>query len=80
MSDSKFKFYERVRVTSVNPGLTSINSKLGAVLGKAQGDDGQWSYGVFIYETERVWTCCEDELTATGEFDRRDSFYQDSKS
>lgn len=77
MFGSRFEWYEKVRVNSDDPARAQINGELGVVLGKAQADDGSWTYGVHVYRTQIVWSCCEDELTATGEFDRRDSFYND---
>ena len=75
MAESRFDWYERVQVATADPAKVSINGRLGAVLGKAQGDDGRWSYGVFVYDKQVVWSCGENELTPTGEFDRRESFY-----
>lgn len=75
MADSRYGWYERVRVTSSDPEKAEIDGKLGAILGKAQDEDGRWSYGVFLYDLQVVWTCQEDELDATGEFDQRESFY-----
>ena len=72
---SKFKFYEKVRISSTAPGKSKVNGELGAVLGIAQGDDGKWSYAVSIYSTGICWSCWEDELVTTGEFDRRETFY-----
>jgi len=74
-SESKFKFYEKVRISSTTPAKAKVNGQLGAVLGMAQADDGRWSYAVSIYSTGICWSCWEDELVATGEFDRRESFY-----
>ena len=74
MAEARFDWYERVRVTTADPVKAAIVGKLGAVLGKARGDDGRWSYGVFVYDDQVVWSCWEDELVATGEFDRRESF------
>ncbi len=75
MVEGRFDWYERVRVATADPAKAAIAGKLGAVLGKAQGDDGRWSYGVFVYDERMVWSCWEDELAPTGEFDRRESFY-----
>ena len=72
---NRFDFYERVRVASSDPAKEAIDGQLGAVLGRAQSDDGCWFYGVFVYEVEVVWYCSEGELVPTGEFDRRESFY-----
>jgi hypothetical protein len=75
MTESRFGWYEKVMVNSGDPAKNSINGKLGAVLGKAQSDDGRWSYAVSIYDSGIVWSCCDDELISTGEFDTRESFY-----
>jgi hypothetical protein len=75
MADSRFDWYERVRVASADPAKAAISGQLGAVVGKAQDEDGRWSYGVFVYERRRVWSCREDELVSAGEFDRRESFF-----
>jgi hypothetical protein len=75
MAESRFDWYERVRVTTAGPVRAASVGKLGAVLGKARGDGGRWSYAVFVYDDQVVWSCWEDELVATGEFDRRESFY-----
>lgn len=72
---SKFRFYEKVRVSSADPSKAGINGELGAVLGMAQDDDGAWSYSVSIYSTGICWNCLENELVATGEYDRRETFY-----
>ena len=74
-AESKFRFYEKVRISSTDPAKAGINGELGAVLGMAQADDGAWSYGVSIYGTGICWSCLENELVATGEYDRRETFY-----
>lgn len=75
MAKGRFDWYERVQVATTDPAKAAIDGKLGAVLGKSQGDDGRWLYGVFVYDQRVVWSCWEEELTPTGEFDRRESFY-----
>jgi hypothetical protein len=75
VAEGRFDWYERVRVTTADPAKAAVDRKLGAVIGKTQGDDGRWSYGVFVYDHQTVWSCWEDELVPTGEFDRRESFY-----
>jgi len=74
-SESKFKFYEKVRISSTAPAKAKVNGELGAILGMAQGDDGKWSYAVSVYSTGTCWSCWENELVPTGEFDRRETFY-----
>ena len=76
MSDSaKFDFYEKVVVASARPELEPITGKLGAILGRAQNDDGKWSYAIHVYGEDEGWSVYEAELHSTGEFDRRETFY-----
>jgi hypothetical protein len=75
MTEGPFGWYEKVRVTSADPAKAPVRGELGAILGKAQSEDGRWSYGVFVYSVNEVWSCWEDELAPTGAFDVRESFY-----
>jgi hypothetical protein len=70
-----FDFYEKVIVTTTDPSLSEIDGELAAVLGRACGEDGRWSYAVSIYRTGVCWSCAEDDLRSIGEFDRRQTFY-----
>ena len=78
MAGPRFDFYEKVVVASADPAKAEIEGRLGAVLGRACGDDGLWSYAVSMYHSGICWHCSEDELRPTGEFDRRESFYDGS--
>ena len=71
----KFDFYEKVRISTTDPGKQSENGQIGAVLGKAQDDDGIWSYAVWLYRKSLCWSFNEGELASTGEFDSQESFY-----
>jgi hypothetical protein len=75
----KFDFYEKVRVSTSDDDKSSINGLLGAILGRAQRESGDWYYAVHIYEKKESWDLYEHELTSTGEFDSRDSFYTDDR-
>ena len=75
MQDAQFDFYEKVLIESTRPELAQINGKLAAVLGRAQGDDGRWSYAAHVYDNDECFSCNEDDLKPTGEFDRRETFY-----
>jgi hypothetical protein len=77
-ADFRFDFYEEVIVGSTNPALSEIHDELGAVLGRACGEDGRWYYSVSIYRTGLCWFCMEDDLRPTGKFDRRESFFDGS--
>lgn len=74
-TDPRFDFYEKVIITTTDPTLSEVHGELGAVLGRACGEDGRWSYAVTIYRTGRCWSCMEDDLGTTGTFDRRESFF-----
>lgn len=75
MTEGRFDWYEQMPVATADPAKAAIDGQLGAILGKAQGEDGRWSYGVFVYNQRLVWSCSENELAPTGEFDKRESFY-----
>ncbi len=74
----RFDFYERVRIASEDPSLAEIQGELGAILGRGE-DEAHRAYAVYIYATEICWSVSEDDLEPTGEFDRRESFYDDSQ-
>ena len=77
-NNSKFDFYEKVRVVSISPSKAQIVGEIGAILGKANNEHGEWSYAVHIYRDKISWQCTENELESTGEFDKRESFYDGS--
>lgn len=71
-----FEFYEKVCISSTDEELAEINGQLAAVLGKSVEDDGTLvGYAVHIYSTGECWSVKERDLIATGEFDRRETFY-----
>ena len=75
MLKPRFQFYEIVRVASSDPELTEIHGERGAILGVSENDNGTFGYAVFIYRDEICWDLAEGELEATGEFSRREEFY-----
>ena len=77
-SGPRFEFYEKVVVKSERSQVQPINGKVGAILGRACGETGLWSYAVHIYGEIEGWDLPEHELESTGEFDSRDSFYNGS--
>lgn len=77
-SRSKFEFFEKVRIVTRSGTKQSVNGAIGAVLGKVQDEGGIWYYAVHVYGDNRGWDFVEDELEATGEFDKRESFYDGS--
>ena len=75
MPNPRFQFYEKVRLASSKPELAEIHGAIGAVLGRAEHEDGSFSYGVYIYRDEICWSIAEEDLEATGDFDSRETFY-----
>ena len=75
MTTPSFRFYEKVRINSGNGRLSEINGELGAILGRAQSEEGRWSYAVHVYRDGVCWSCDEADLVATGECDVRATFY-----
>ena len=64
MGESKYDFFEVVEM------IKSRKVKMeGYILGKAQDEDGNWSYGVFVYDTQTVWSAAEGEVRSLGRFD-----------
>ena len=76
--EPKFDFFEKVTISTANSAAQTVNGKLGAVLGRAQCDDGRWQYAVSVYDDDAVWSLEEAELTSTGEFAERSDFYDGS--
>jgi hypothetical protein len=75
MDKSKFDFYEEVKITSTLPSKQEVSGEVSAVLGKAQNDNGDWSYAVWVYRDSICWSMDEHELESTGEFDKEETFY-----
>lgn len=73
--EPRFDFYEKVIVASANSKLAEIDGRLSAILGRVRCDDGRWFYAVSIYGLDAGWSCYEDELQPTGEFDCRETFF-----
>jgi Immunity protein 31 len=78
-SNPRYEFYEVVQVISQDESKAKLNGQTGAVLGRAQADDGKsWSYAVAIDSTEIVWSFDEDELLPTGLVRKREDYYDGS--
>ena len=73
--NAKSDYYEKVRCVSDDPAKSHIGGKLAAVLGRAQHDDGSWSYAIHVYGERYCFSVLETELESTGEFARREEFY-----
>lgn len=77
--NSKFEFYERVKILSAHPNLEEVSGEISAVLGKAENEEGKFSYAVFVYRDEKCWSVREEDLESTGEFDKRETFFSGEK-
>ena len=71
----RFSFYEKVTVRTDDPAKEDIDGALAAILGQAQRESGDWYYAVHIYRTGMCRYCYEHELSPTGEYDKRETFY-----
>ena len=74
----RYDFYEKVRVNSQMPENATVNGEIGAVLGRAQTEDGTWYYTVNVSSSQTSWCFFEYELSPTGEQASRDDFYDGS--
>jgi Immunity protein 31 len=76
--NSKFNFYEVVKVVSPASSLQTINGLEGIVLGMSVNEQGAWGYAVYISNQEETWDVMETELQATGIFQTPADFYDGS--
>lgn len=73
--DAKFQFYEIVRVAVAPENHAHVYDMEGAILGRAQDDNGAWTYAVHLYDLGSVWNFKEEMLQPTGRMDKRETFY-----
>jgi hypothetical protein len=71
----KFAFYEKVRIVSKNLDMRARYGDLGAILGRSQDESARWFYSVHVYRLSACIMFSEEELSPTGEFDQRSTFY-----
>jgi hypothetical protein len=76
--NSKFNFYEVVKVVSTVPALQTISGLEGTVLGMSANEQGSWGYAVYIPNQEETWDVMETELQTTGVFQTPADFYDGS--
>ena len=74
----RFEFFEIVRVDGEPEGLEYLCGKAGPVLGKAECDDGSWTYAVYLEDLGESFSLSEDDLSGTGRFVRREDIYDGS--
>lgn len=72
MSESKFDFYEVVRVSSKKGNLKQIYNQKAVIRGKAREEGRDWYYTIALKETGRCWCATESALESTGEFEMPD--------
>ncbi|MGH3695389.1 MAG: Imm31 family immunity protein [Pseudonocardiaceae bacterium] len=72
---AKYEFYEVVRLEPRERSLERLRGQDGAVVGRAEDDLGNWTYGVHVYKLNEVWSFQEEDLRPTGRMDRRETFY-----
>lgn len=70
--ESKFNYYEIVKVISRKEDLKEIFNKEGVIVGKAINEDGSWGYAVSF---DDGWDLEENELKSTGKFAKEEDFY-----
>jgi hypothetical protein len=78
--DSQFDFYEVVYIATQRPSLRDVQGCRGAILGKSQSDEGDWSYAVHIFDANECWNIVEVDLTSAGEKLTREDFYDGSSA
>lgn len=75
----KFDFYEIVLVQSTDPKKSHLNGEIGTVLGLPEVDEQPPNlYAVTIDSLGRVWSLFENELESTGQWAKREDFYDGS--
>lgn len=74
--EAKFKFYEIVKIKPDSTIQVKVHNEIGIVTGRAQEDDGSWSYAVSIPKDNGLcWSFEEDQLESTGKYTTRDKMY-----
>jgi len=72
----RFAFYEKVRVQTSDPSKAHLNGELGAIVGMTETEDKtSWYYAVDVYSQRHGWCFYEHELEPTGEYARREDFF-----
>lgn len=74
--DAIFDFYEVVTVLPSTDVPESLWNTEGVILGRAQGDDGLWEYGVMMsVDGNHCWQLKESILESRGRKLRREDLY-----
>jgi hypothetical protein len=74
MTNAKFNFNEIVKIQTSDIRKKYLNEKRGVIKGKSCNEQGDWSYGVTLFEFQEVYCFDEIELQATGEFAPKDLY------
>ena len=82
---NKYNFYEIVKIIGNKKSLENILGKTGVILGMSKNNDGTWGYAVDVYlndiedkENSEGWDINEHYLQPTGQFMKREDFYDGS--
>jgi hypothetical protein len=75
---AKFEFFQVVRITSKPKGFEHLQGKEGPVLGKAECDEGRWTYSVSLAELGENISLYAHEISSTGKFVKREDIYDGS--
>lgn len=73
MKQSKFDFYEVVRITTDDADFKDVNGKEAVVRAKVQCDDGQWYYGVELKSGYTV-ALYESQLVGLGKYVDKENY------
>lgn len=75
----KFDFYEKVRVQSPDPSRSHLKGEVGVILGRVKTDDQEsFLYAVSIDSSGQTWSLFEYELESTGQWAKREDYYDGS--
>ena len=75
-TEPRFKFYEKVKITSTSSEAKEVFGEIAAVLARtvAASEQGEFNYTVYVYRDEICRNFKEGELEPTGQFDTMKSF------
>ena len=73
--ESKFNFFERVKIYPKSKNAAHLYDTSGTVLGKAQNEDKSWGYAVSCDKDTDGWDFSENELESLGTFAKREDYY-----
>lgn len=72
----KYSFDQIVKVISSKYKDQQCLNATGYIAGMALDDDNLWTYGVYLFDIEEVWSFDEKDLESEGKFLPKDSYYK----